>query len=735
MNGSASVCVERPINPQMMKTRSIFPLAAVSLLVLSGCDQKSREIDKRIAALEQKNQEAAERQRDLERQLEDQKLAAERDAIERERAHIEVDRAELERQQGEAAAAQDETLRKREEAIAKREGRFEEVRQSLEEKEDSLSTRDQDLTERDRELAGREALDFDTTEQNVPVGDYGTFYDSLSSYGSWFETPDYGYVWQPAVVRETNWRPYCRGRWVCSDRGWTWVSDEPFGWATYHYGRWALLRGHGWIWVPGCEWAPCWVSWRENDSHIGWAPLPPETMCYRGRGWDSTVDVLFGIGAGCFTFVEIRHFGSSLYRHCLPVSSNFGWYDQTTNVTYVHTRNNYIICGGPRYQRVCDRIGKPLPFCRLEIDRHPHPPRDSFAMRPLMRDGKLRIAAPNMDADWNAELRPKQVRGRIEAVSVERTGTLSNEITERFRQSRETDRQRAEKSIADLGGREHFEERRTEQLGNNRREVEGKLPKPDTREAKKNPDRPKSDGVANRDDSNVSLPAKRNPLPDGMTRPSDAIAGGSVKGDQPEGPRLPPTPDPRKSAKETVEGPRILPPDTSRRPDVSDNRKQTEDAGNSGKENSDRVRQEQGEQTRKAQNDAMLRRQEELVQQKQRQDEEARRQAVEEQREKARQQEDARNEARRQQQEQQQRQQDEARQREQEDARQRRQDEAREQQQREESRQREQEQSRQREQEQSRQREQEQSRQRQQQEEQSRQQKQREDDDQRKRNR
>ena len=77
------------------------------------------------------------------------------------------------------------------------------------------------------------------------------FYDSLSSYGSWFETPDYGYVWQPVVVRDSDWRPYTRGRWACSDRGWTWISDEPFGWATYHYGRWALLRGHGWVWVPG----------------------------------------------------------------------------------------------------------------------------------------------------------------------------------------------------------------------------------------------------------------------------------------------------------------------------------------------------------------------------------------------------------------------------------------------------------------------------------------------------
>src|SRR3954464_2631010 len=44
-----------------------------------------------------------------------------------------------------------------------------------------------------------------------------------------------GGVWEPAQV-EVGWRPYTRGRWVQSDYGWTWLSNEPWGWATYHYG-------------------------------------------------------------------------------------------------------------------------------------------------------------------------------------------------------------------------------------------------------------------------------------------------------------------------------------------------------------------------------------------------------------------------------------------------------------------------------------------------------------------
>ena len=90
---------------------------------------------------------------------------------------------------------------------------------------------------------------------------HATFYRKLEPYGDWIETGDYGYVWQPREAeRSERWRPYTNGHWVYTDAGWTWVSDERFGWATCHYGRWARMRGIGWVWVPGDEWAPAWVS-------------------------------------------------------------------------------------------------------------------------------------------------------------------------------------------------------------------------------------------------------------------------------------------------------------------------------------------------------------------------------------------------------------------------------------------------------------------------------------------
>lgn len=70
-----------------------------------------------------------------------------------------------------------------------------------------------------------------------------TFYDQLSPDGYWVEDPYYGTVWYPSRS-DRDWRPYSYGQWVwTSDYGWYWESDEPWGWATYHYGRWVYTVG------------------------------------------------------------------------------------------------------------------------------------------------------------------------------------------------------------------------------------------------------------------------------------------------------------------------------------------------------------------------------------------------------------------------------------------------------------------------------------------------------------
>ena len=75
-------------------------------------------------------------------------------------------------------------------------------------------------------------------------------YDDLDDNGEWRSVPDYGEVWYPTHV-EAGWAPYRDGHWVwVAPWGWTWVEDEPWGFAPFHYGRWAEVGG-GWCWVPG----------------------------------------------------------------------------------------------------------------------------------------------------------------------------------------------------------------------------------------------------------------------------------------------------------------------------------------------------------------------------------------------------------------------------------------------------------------------------------------------------
>ncbi len=109
--------------------------------------------------------------------------------------------------------------------------------------------------------------------------EFRIFYDTLQDYGDWVLIEPYGYVFRPRVDFHT-WRPYESGFWAPSDSyGWVWISSEPYGWATYHYGRWFYDDFQSWVWQPGLEWGPAWVSWQGSDQYVGWTPLAP------GSGW------------------------------------------------------------------------------------------------------------------------------------------------------------------------------------------------------------------------------------------------------------------------------------------------------------------------------------------------------------------------------------------------------------------------------------------------------------------
>ncbi len=115
-----------------------------------------------------------------------------------------------------------------------------------------------------------------------------TFRPALEPYGRWVTDSQYGTVWVPdASAVGPNFQPYVsRGHWsLTADDDWMWVSDYPFGWAVFHYGRWVWVSGSGWAWVPGRTYANAWVVWRVptgSYAYVGWAPMPPSWVWMNG---------------------------------------------------------------------------------------------------------------------------------------------------------------------------------------------------------------------------------------------------------------------------------------------------------------------------------------------------------------------------------------------------------------------------------------------------------------------
>ncbi len=249
------------------------------------------------------------------------------------------------------------------------------------------------------------------------------FYDNLNTGGSWVDAGDYGYAWQPEIaVSNRNWRPYTDGYWAYTDVGWTWVSNENFGWATYHYGRWARVRDRGWIWVPGREWAPAWVSCRTGGDHVGWAPLPPRRgyrsgseVVYEGRPINGYVDIDFDIGPAYYNFVDIRYIGGSgLRQRILPYDQNVGYVTNTVNVTNITYNNNTVYNYGPDYNRMSAYSTQPIQRLTLRRDANADLSAAVQAGSVTSVQGDtLIVAAPQQFQAAQKNAAPKEVKTKI----------------------------------------------------------------------------------------------------------------------------------------------------------------------------------------------------------------------------------------------------------------------------------------------------------------------------------
>jgi hypothetical protein len=134
------------------------------------------------------------------------------------------------------------------------------------------------------------ARDYDETRLVAPyyISPDMTGFAELDPTGSWKISSEYGAIWVPTVVPE-DWAPYRYGHWSwTAPWGWTWIDDQPWGFAPFHYGRWALIDGR-WAWVPGSYvgrplYAPAVVAFLgtpgvglsfEEGAAVGWFPLAP----------------------------------------------------------------------------------------------------------------------------------------------------------------------------------------------------------------------------------------------------------------------------------------------------------------------------------------------------------------------------------------------------------------------------------------------------------------------------
>jgi hypothetical protein len=346
--------------------KKIFVLLfVIALSILSSC---------------QKQQTDAERQAEIDRQVQ-QRLDAEHQAQEKEQ-------------------------------LAQREGELDAREKALAEKQNGVAKSSQ------REIPPTRTERTTRTDEHRPTASYETFYTQLDRYGDWRETSDYGYVWQPRQAQSRTWRPYTDGHWVYTDVGWTWVSEEPFGWATYHYGRWTRLRNIGWVWVPGDEWAPAWVSWRKSNDYVGWAPLPPEARFDRGTGIHNWSDSYYDIGPDQYCFVETKQFGAPrLESAVVPSERNVTIVNQTTNVTNITYNNTTIVNQGPSYDEIRRQTQQPIE--RLRLEREVNVNINVGEPRSVVRGQAIVVPAP-LIARSQAIERPRTIKETITNVAVDR---------------------------------------------------------------------------------------------------------------------------------------------------------------------------------------------------------------------------------------------------------------------------------------------------------------------------
>ena len=276
--------------------------------------------------------------------------------------------------------------------------------------------------ERDRREDGAESANYVSPEM--------TGYEDLDDYGRWQYVGGYGTVWVPSSVA-SDWAPYRDGHWAyISPWGWTWVDDEPWGFAPFHYGRWAYAENR-WCWVPGPVavrpvYAPALVAFVGGvgisiggGPGVGWFPLAPGEVYvpyYRGsRNYVERINVTNTVvnvtrvtnvynerNVTRITYVNQRvNNGVTLvsrdtFVNARPVSRNLGHFDARQladapverNLQVRPVRASVLGAGAPA------RFRPPQAIVNRQVvaTQRPAPPKQPFEQRQAMN---IRTEQPN----------------------------------------------------------------------------------------------------------------------------------------------------------------------------------------------------------------------------------------------------------------------------------------------------------------------------------------------------
>ena len=252
---------------------------------------------------------------------------------------------------------------------------------------------------------------------------FGLFYSSLSSHGEWIEVDSGFRVWRPFHIPH-QWRPYLLGQWAWTDYGWYWMSNEPFGWITYHYGRWYNDDYYGWVWIPDDVWGPAWVEWRYDDDYIGWAPLSPYAKFNISSGMRFTTH--WSAPVHYWNFVRYYRFGAVIrYRDLASMEHTRRLIRTTRNGSQYEVNHDRIINRGVD-RALIERHGN-LRISRTEV-RDVH---EQSGERMIRSDGNRRTERIEIYRPTRDEMQ----RGieRIEARRGDRALSIDMKKIERLR--------------------------------------------------------------------------------------------------------------------------------------------------------------------------------------------------------------------------------------------------------------------------------------------------------------